>query len=111
MQKHSIQSDPGQVLVEQDMIRRHPDTGLPTIYLGDQAEHVVGLDYDEGRALIEEVNALAVRDEFVYEHKWTAGQLVLWDNRSVLHRSTPYDAGTERRVIRRLTVLEPEAPA
>jgi taurine dioxygenase len=94
--------------VEHDVVRHHPDTQRPTIYLGDMGETIVGMEYDTGRALIEEVNALIVHSELVYEHKWNPGELVLWDNRCVLHRSTPYDTATERRVIRRLTVLDAE---
>jgi taurine dioxygenase len=61
--------------------------------------------YDEGRALIEELNALAVHPDLTYEHRWKTGQLLVWDNRCVMHRATPYDAATQGRVIRRCTVL------
>jgi taurine dioxygenase len=91
--------------VDHPIVRTHPETGRKCIYLGDHAEYIVGMPYDEGRALIEELNALAVHPDLTYEHRWTAGELLLWDNRCVMHRATPYDPATQGRVIRRCTVL------
>jgi taurine dioxygenase len=91
--------------VDHPIVRTHPETGRKCIYLGDHAEYVVGMPYDEGRGLIEELNALAVHPDLTYEHDWTAGELLLWDNRCVMHRATPYDPATQGRVIRRCTVL------
>ena len=73
--------------------------------LGDHAEYIVGMPYDEGRALIDELNALAVHPDLTYEHHWAPGQLIVWDNRCVMHRATDYDPATQRRVVRRCTVL------
>ena len=91
--------------VDQPVVRTHPDTGRKCLYLGDHAEYIVGMPYDEGRALIEELNALAVHPDLSYEHRWTTGQLIVWDNRCVMHRATDYDPVTQGRVIRRCTVL------
>ncbi|MEO8345264.1 MAG: TauD/TfdA family dioxygenase [Betaproteobacteria bacterium] len=91
--------------VDQPIVRTHPETGRKCIYLGDHAEYIVGMSYDEGRDLIEELNALAVHADLTYEHKWQAGQLLLWDNRCVMHRASAYDPATQKRVIRRCTVL------
>ena len=91
--------------VDQPVVRTHPDTGRKCIYLGDHAESIVGLPYDEGRALIEELNALAIQPDLCYEHRWQAGQMLVWDNRCVMHRATDYDAARQRRVVRRCTVL------
>ena len=96
--------------VDQPVVRTHPETGRKCLYLGDHAEYVVGMPYDEGRALIEELNALAIHPDLTYEHRWTARELLLWDNRCVMHRATPYDPATQGRVIRRCTVLG-EVPA
>ena len=68
------------------------------------------MPYGEGRALIEELNALAIHPDLTYEHHWTIRELIVWDNRCVLHRATPYDPFTQGRVIRRCTVLG-EVPA
>ena len=96
--------------VDQPVVRTHPETGRKCLYLGDHAEYIVGMPYDEGRALIEELNALAIHPDLTYEHRWTARELLLWDNRCVMHRATPYDPFTQRRVVRRCTVLG-EVPA
>jgi taurine dioxygenase len=96
--------------VDHPVVRTHPETGRKCLYLGDHAEYVVGMPYEEGRALIEELNALAIHADLTYEHRWTPRELIVWDNRCVLHRATPYDAATQGRVIRRCTVLG-EVPA
>jgi taurine dioxygenase len=91
--------------VDQPVVRTHPDTGRKCLFLGDHAEYIVGMDYDQGRALIEELNAQAVHPDLVYEHHWSPGQLIVWDNRCLTHRATDYDPATQRRVIRRCTIL------
>jgi len=96
--------------VDHPVVRTHPETGRKCLYLGDHAEYLVGMPYAEGRALIEELNALAVHPDLTYEHRWTVRELIAWDNRCVMHRATPYDPFTQGRVIRRCTVLG-EVPA
>ena len=59
---------------------------------------------DEGRELIEQVLAAATKPELIYEHQWMDYDLVIWDNRSTLHRLRPYDIASRRRVMRRITV-------
>ena len=94
--------------VEHPVVRVHGETGRTCIYLGDHAESIVGMPYDEGRALIEALNALAVHDDLTWRHRWQPHQLIVWDNRSVMHKATPYDPHTQRRVVRRCTVLGEE---
>lgn len=91
--------------VDHPVVRTHPDTRRKCLYLGDHAESIVGMDYDAGRALIEELNALAIHADFVYTHRWQPGEAIVWDNRCLQHRATVYDPATQRRVIRRCTVL------
>jgi alpha-ketoglutarate-dependent 2,4-dichlorophenoxyacetate dioxygenase len=91
--------------VAHPIVRTHPETGRKSIFLGDHAESIVGMDYEEGRALIEELNALAVHPDLIYRHRWRPGQLIAWDNRCLMHRATDYDLYTQPRVIRRCTVL------
>lgn len=91
--------------VDHPIVRTHPETGRKCLYLGDHAESIVGMPYAEGRALIEELNALAVHPDLTYEHRWTPKELIVWDNRCVMHRATPYDPETQGRVVRRCTVL------
>jgi taurine dioxygenase len=91
--------------IDHPIVRTHPETGRKCIYLGDHAEYIVGMPYDKGRDLIEELNALAVHPDLTYEHRWKVRELLLWDNRCVMHRATAYDPATQGRVIRRCTVL------
>lgn len=96
--------------VDHPIVRTHPETGRKCVYLGDHAESIVGMPYDEGRALIEELNALIVHPDLGYEHRWRTREMIVWDNRCVLHRATPFDEANQGRVIRRCTVLG-EVPA
>jgi taurine dioxygenase len=91
--------------VDHPVVRTHAETGRKCLYLGDHAEFIVGMPYEEGRALIETLNALAIHADLSYEHRWKTRELIVWDNRCVMHRATPYDAATQGRVIRRCTVL------
>lgn len=91
--------------VDHPIVRTHPETGRKCLFLGDHAEYILGMGYDEGRSLIEALNALAVHPDLTYEHHWSAGQLIAWDNRCLTHRATDYDPAIQRRVIRRCTVL------
>lgn len=95
--------------VDQPIVRTHPETGRKCLYLGDHAQYIVGMPYDEGRALIEELNTLAIHADLCYEHRWAPHQLLVWDNRCLLHRATAFDVATQGRVVRRCTVIG-EAP-
>ena len=96
--------------VDHPVVRTHPETRRKCLYLGDHAEYIVGMPYEQGRALIEDLNTRAVQPDLTYEHRWTPGELIVWDNRCVMHRATSYDAATQPRVVRRCTVLG-EVPA
>ena len=54
------------------------------------------MDHDEGRVLLDGLLARATRPEVVYRHEWQVGDVVIWDNRGVLHRACPYDATSPR---------------
>jgi alpha-ketoglutarate-dependent 2,4-dichlorophenoxyacetate dioxygenase len=90
--------------VRQRLVRTNPVNGRPALYLGSHASHIVGRPVDEGRALLRELLAFATQPEFVYRHAWRVGDLVMWDNRAVLHRGRPWDTGRHRRVMHRTTV-------
>jgi alpha-ketoglutarate-dependent taurine dioxygenase len=72
------------------------DSGRKSLVLGATASHVDSWDEAEGRAFLDELLARATRDERVYRHEWEVGDLVIWDNRGVLHRACPYDATSPR---------------
>lgn len=91
--------------VAHPIARTHPETGRKCLFLGDHAECIEGMDYDEGRTFIEELNARAIAATTVYWHRWRPGDLMVWDNRCLQHKAEPYDTAREARVIRRCTVL------
>lgn len=91
--------------VAHPIVRTHPETKRRCIYLGDHAETIEGMDYDQGRERVDELNRQIVKPELVYEHHWQPRELIVWDNRCLLHRATAYDTAREPRVIRRCTVL------
>lgn len=81
----------------------HPENNRPAVYLGDHARTIHGISEEEGQALITDINEFAARNEFVFAHTWEVNDLLIWDNRSVLHRATEYDTLNSRRVLRRST--------
>lgn len=96
--------------VEHPLVRVHPDTGRLALYLGNHASHIVGMDVEDGRALLRQLLAHATQARFVYSHAWRPGDLVLWDNRCLVHRAVPHqDMGRHRRILHR-TVVRGTAP-
>jgi alpha-ketoglutarate-dependent 2,4-dichlorophenoxyacetate dioxygenase len=91
--------------VPQALVRHHPASGRTSLYLASHASHIIGWPVEEGRALIEELIVFATQPPFVYQHRWTVGDLVIWDNRCTMHRVRPYDE-TQRRVLHRTTVSD-----
>jgi len=76
----------------------------PALYLGAHARSIDGMNETESRVLIDRLMAHATEDRFIYSHRWTPGDLLIWDNRAVLHRATPFSSTTERRHMVRTTV-------
>ena len=89
--------------VEHPMVRVHPQTKRRAIYAGRHASHILGMPEAEGRSLIAKLNNFATQPEFVHTHKWQAHDLVMWDNRMVMHRGRPYEA-RYKRVMHRTTI-------
>ena len=92
--------------VPQLLVRVLPGSGRKTLYLASHASHVIGWPVPEGRVLLRELIESATQREFVHQHQWRAGDLVMWDNRCTMHRVRPYDQTTERRDVRRVTVAD-----
>ena len=90
--------------VPQVLVRTHPGTGRKSLYLGSHASHIIGWPVEKGRVLLRELLEFATQPRFVYQHKWQVGDLVMWDNRCVLHRGRPWDESRYPRVMHRTTV-------
>jgi alpha-ketoglutarate-dependent 2,4-dichlorophenoxyacetate dioxygenase len=88
------------------LVRRHPGSGRKALYLGSTASHVIGWPFEEGRKLVEELIAFATQPQFVYQHRWTLDDLVLWDDRCTMHRVRPFEDLRHRRRLRRTSVAD-----
>ena len=80
--------------VAHPIVRTHPQTGRKAIFLGDHAETIEGMDYTEGRALIEELNQMITPQACVYTHRWTPRQCIVWGTTAA--RCTAPPASTRR---------------
>jgi len=90
------------------LVRTHPDSGRKSLYLSRLMTHsIVGMENAEGEDLLLKLIDQCEKPEFVYSHKWTPKDLVIWDNRCVNHARTDFSAD-EPRLLRRYTVSEPE---
>jgi taurine dioxygenase len=93
------------------LVRVIPETGKKALFMGEHASHLDGGSIEEGRARILELEAHATEARFVYLHQWRAGDMLMWDNRCLLHRANPnFDASRYPRVLHR-TCLRGTAPA
>jgi len=90
--------------VPQAVVRTHPATGRKSLYVGSHASHIIGRPVEESRAFLRELLDFATQPQFVYRHAWRQHDLVMWDNRCVLHRGRPWDERRYRRVMHRTTV-------
>jgi alpha-ketoglutarate-dependent 2,4-dichlorophenoxyacetate dioxygenase len=88
------------------IVRVHAGSGRKTLYIASHASHVLEMDLDEGRALLDELRAFATQERFVHRHAWRVGDLVIWDNRCTMHRATPFDDQHYKRDMHRTTVRE-----
>jgi taurine dioxygenase len=85
-------------------ILKHPANGKPTLYLGRRRNSSIeGLSRAESDALLEDLWAHCTQPQFLYKHVWRLGDLVMWDNRSTMHRRDPFD-GTARRIMHRTQI-------
>ena len=89
--------------VRQRLVRTHPVTGRKSLYLSSHAGAILGMPMPEARILLKDLNEHATRPKFVYVHQWRVWDLVVWDNRQMMHRVRRYDE-SQPRDMRRTTV-------
>jgi taurine dioxygenase len=93
------------------LVRVHPDNGRKALYLNPvRIESIVGMEDSEALDLIGELMAHATQQKYEYRHQWRYGDMVIWDNRSVMHQANPDYDMNERRYLYRL-MLKGEVPA
>ena len=89
------------------ILRRLPGTDQDALFLGRRTNaYIEGFPLAESEALLDDLWAHATQDEFTYRHRWSPGQVVVWDNRVVMHCRHPVDPGTVRFMWRTQTVGE-----
>jgi len=90
------------------IVRTHPGSGRKSLFIGSHANRIVGWPVPEGRMFLLDLLEHATQRQFVYRHQWRGCDLVIWDNRCMLHRGRPYDM-TQRRKLRRTTTNDADA--
>lgn len=87
------------------MVRTHPVTGRACLYLGRRRHAcIVGLPLAESEKLLDDIWAHASQPRFAWHHTWRLGDVLLWDNRCVMHRRNPFDPAA-RRIMHRTQVI------
>jgi alpha-ketoglutarate-dependent 2,4-dichlorophenoxyacetate dioxygenase len=90
------------------LVRTHPATGRKGLYIGNHTSHIDGWSIADGEALLSELQAFATQERFVYRHRWQPGDMVMWDNRCLLHRALPnFEMDRYARVLNRTVVRGP----
>ena len=92
------------------LVRTHPDTRRKALYFGNHSTHVVGMPKAEGVALLAELLEHATQPRFVYRHRWRVGDLVMWDNRCLLHRAVLDEHGGKYRRVMHRSVVKGTVP-
>jgi len=78
------------------LVKIHPETGRPSLLVGRHAFGIPGLEEVESEQLLDELVDFACQSPRIYHHAWTTGDAVVWDNRCLLHQSTPWDMSEPR---------------
>jgi alpha-ketoglutarate-dependent 2,4-dichlorophenoxyacetate dioxygenase len=92
--------------VRQRLVRLHQESGRLALYLSAHIGDIEGWPRPEAMALIRELTEFTTQPEFVYQHHWNVGDLVIWDNRCTMHRGRRYDDKTYPRDMRRVTLSD-----
>lgn len=86
--------------VQHPIIQTHPDSHRKVLFVGRHASHIVGESFWESRKLLREITFEAAQPPRTFGHQWGVGDLVLWDNRCVLHRARPSPPDQPRKMTR-----------
>ena len=73
------------------LVKGHPETGRPSLFIGRHAHDIPGLDPADSEQLLSDLLEFACQPPRTYEHRWQVGDVIVWDNRCVLHRARPWD--------------------
>jgi alpha-ketoglutarate-dependent taurine dioxygenase len=93
--------------LELPLVWKHK-SGRKSLVLGCTSHHVVGVGYSQSAEIIHGLREWATSEQFTYSHKWSVGDMIIWDNTGTMHRAETYDPACGRMMIR--TKLEGEEP-
>jgi alpha-ketoglutarate-dependent taurine dioxygenase len=93
------------------LVKTHPETGRKSLLIGRHAHDIPGLEPAESERLLDELTAFACQPPRIYHHRWSAGDAVVWDNRCLLHRATPWDMREPRVMWHSRIAGDPETEA
>ena len=87
--------------VTHPLVRTHPETGRKALYINpNRIDRIADMPLAEGDALLDALIVHATRPAFVHVHAWAPGDIVIWDNRSTMHRASPHEGDHPRRLLR-----------
>jgi alpha-ketoglutarate-dependent 2,4-dichlorophenoxyacetate dioxygenase len=88
------------------LVHTIPGSGRKSLYIASHASKIIDWPVPDGRLLLLDLRDHAVQKQFRYTHRWSVGDLVIWDNRCTMHRGLPYEDTKYRRELRRVTTLD-----
>ena len=86
--------------VEHPIVREHPATGRKNLFVGRHASHILEEDLENSRKLLSDLTAQGAQPPRTYKHKWVVGDIVIWDNRCILHRGHRWPHEQPRTMVR-----------
>jgi alpha-ketoglutarate-dependent 2,4-dichlorophenoxyacetate dioxygenase len=92
--------------VPQALVRKNPVTGRKSLHIASHVMGIDGMEEREGLALHNDLLALSTHPSKVWRHQWSPDDAIIWDNRAIVHRATPYDETRDRRLMIRTTISD-----
>lgn len=78
------------------LVKIHPETKQPALFIGRHIKSIVGMEDDDTERLVDELTSFACQPPRIFQHQWEVGDVIVWDNRCLLHRARPYDISQPR---------------
>ena len=87
------------------MVVSHPESGQPTLHVDSTfCRNIEGMSDEDSRPILDELMVFADQEQFQYAHAWEPGDVMIWDNRSSVHKRLPFDTENTRRMMHRTTI-------
>ena len=102
--------DDSRPAVDHPLVRTHPETGRKALYLGNHSTHILGMEKAESATLLGRLLEHTTQPQFVYRHRWRVGDIVMWDNRCLLHRLVVDDSMQRYRRVMHRSVVKGTVP-